>query len=152
MKEELKNLICSCLFLVFGVFIVISTPIFTPPMKLDPLGSQFFPYLIGFFFIVISISLGLLSLFEVVKNKNKDAFNLFNTFNFKDNFRVILFCIILIISVYLIEYVHFFVGSFTLITGAMVLSKEKKAWRYAIVSVFTILSYLVFTKFFNVRL
>ena len=45
MNNKINDVICASIFLIFGIVLMILTPIMTSPMKMDSLGSRFFPYL-----------------------------------------------------------------------------------------------------------
>ena len=71
MNNKINDVICASIFLIFGIVLMILTPIMTSPMKMDSLGSRFFPYAIGVFTIIVSLILGISSLLSIRKNMDQ---------------------------------------------------------------------------------
>ena len=152
MKSKINDRICAIIFLIFGIALYISVPIFTSGAKYDPIGSRFFPYAIAVCFVIVA-GLLLIGTFtskktEEDKGEEKTPYRI----NVRDNVRTVLFCALLLGSVYLIEKVHFLVGIFVMLTSMLLLCKVKKPTRYLIVYGCALLAYFVFTRYFNVRL
>lgn len=152
MKSKINDRICAIIFLVFGIALYISVPIFTSGAKYDPIGSRFFPYAIAVCFVIVA---GLLLIGTFTSKKTEEGKGEEKTpykINVRDNVRTVLFCVLLLGSVYLIEKVHFLGGIFVMLTSMLLLCKVKKPIRYLIVYGCALLAYFVFTRYFNVRL
>jgi|GEM_PF-3729684 len=152
-KNSINDIICSSIFLLLGVAILIITPITTMELGMDDLGSRFFPMTIGCAFIVISLLLGIPSVLAALRDK--DSFAKYREGfrnNLRNNLRVIAFCFLLVLSVFFIHKVHFLLGAFTLTTSMLVLCKERKILRYAVVYACTLLAYCLFVVVLHVRI
>ena len=149
MNNKINDVICASIFLIFGIVLMILTPIMTSPMKMDSLGSRFFPYAIGVFTIIVSLILGISSLLSI--RKNMDQVKGYNP-HLHDNLRAVLYCIALLVSVWLIEAVHFLAGAFVMTTSLLLLCSERKILWYLIVYACTAVAYFAFTMLLNVRI
>lgn len=151
MRSRIQDRICAIVFLVFGAVLFFSVPHFTEAAKYDPIGSRFFPYAIAVCILVVA-GLLLADTFLAGKYREKDALEPPFRVNVRDNLRTLLFCAVLLGSVLLIEKVHFLAGAFVMLTAMLLLCGVKKPLRYAIVYGCAAAAYLVFTRYFNVRI
>lgn len=151
MKSRIMDRICAGVFFLFGLFLMISIPQYTNAAKYDPIGSRFFPYAIAVCILLVS---GILALTTFTADRYRESDRKEEKFqvNIGDNLRTILFCAVLMVSVILIERVHFLVGAGVMLTAMLLLCKVRRVSRYVIIYGCTVLIYFVFTRYFNVRL
>lgn len=151
MKSRVLDRICAGIFFLFGVFLLITIPLFTSSAKYDPIGSRFFPYAIAVCTLFVSGILARMT-FTAERYKTSDKTEGKFKINKADNTRTILFCLILMVAIVLIEKVHFLAGSAVMLTTMLLLCKVRRFSRYLIVYACTIVIYFIFTRYFNVRL
>ncbi len=151
MKSRINDRICAIVFLAFGIALFISVPRFTEAAKYDPIGSRFFPYAIAVCLLGVA-GLLLADTFYAGKYRKKDAQEPPFRVNARDNLRTILFCTVLLASIFLVERVHFLAGAFVMLTAMLFLCRVKKPLRYVIVYGCAVAAYFVFTRYFNVRI
>ena len=150
MNKYKNDLICSSIFVVFGVAVLILAPLMTPSYKNDALGSGFFPKVIGACTVFVAALLGINSIIKI--RRDKDSFREQYSIDLVSNLRVVLFCLVTVLAVYLVGAIHFLVGSLVLVILFLVLCGERKVSRYLIVCGCCIIAYLFFSKFLNVRI
>jgi Ca2+/Na+ antiporter len=148
MNDKKSDLICSTVFILFGVFLLIATPLMTTAYKNDALGSRFFPYAIATCTILIAGLQGTAAILAIRKAPEKEKYQI----AWGDNLRTILFCLSAAIAVILIDKVHFLAGAFVMTTAMLLLCKERHIVRYAIVYVCCLAAYFIFTLLLKVRI
>ena len=149
MNKKINDFICAIMFLIAGIIVLIITPKMTSSFKMDDLGSRFFPYAIGVCTILVSLILGGTSLLTILKSKEKWKGY---TIRWVDNLRAILYCLAVILSVFLFSKVHFLILSFVMTTALLALCKERKLLWYLIVYACTLITYFAFTMILHVRI
>jgi len=139
MKDKMKDIICSLLFLSFGIFIFIHSLEITPKMEKD-LGSGYMPKLIAGSIITLSI-IKLILLFLNKTNKNSQEEN-------NDVFGGLLTIILLALYVYFFNIVGFILSTtLYLFFQILILSNEKNRnlVLFGIISIVT--SLVIYTLF-----
>lgn len=151
MKSRIMDRICAAIFFLFGLFLMISIPQYTNAAKYDPIGSRFFPYAIAVCILAVS---GILALTTFTAERYQESDRKEGKFqiNVRDNLRTILFCVVLMAAIILIERIHFLVGAGVMLTAMLLLCNVKRVSRYVIIYSCTVFIYIVFTRYFNVRL
>lgn len=151
MKSRILDRLCAAIFFVFGLFLLISIPMYTNAAKYDPVGSRFFPYAIAVCVLIVSAILAYTTIkgerYKISDSKEENV-----QINKNDIVRTVLFCLILFVMLILIEKVHFLAGGAVMLTSMLMLCKVKKISRYLLIYACTIVIYYVFTKYFNIRL
>lgn len=151
MKSRVMDRICAGIFFLFGLFLLFSIPQYTNAAKYDPIGSRFFPYAVAVCVLIVSGVLALTT-FTAERYRESDRKEEKFRININDNLRAILFCMVLMMALVLIEKIHFLIGAGVMLTAMLLLCKVKRILRYAIIYICTVLVYLVFTRYFNIRL
>lgn len=151
MKSRILDRICAGIFFAFGVFLMVTIPQFTNAAKYDPIGSRFFPYAIAICILIVS---GVLAVTTFTSDRYRESDSKEEKFqiNRNDNIRTILFCLIIMAAIALIENIHFLAGSAVMLTAMLLLCKVRRISRYVIVYACTVVVYIVFTRYFNIRL
>lgn len=148
MNKAINNLICSIIFIVFGIALLFIVPAMTPAYKNDALGSRFFPNAIAVGMIIISGIQGSLAIISLKRCEDKEEYRI----KFADNLRTVLFCLSAVLTVFLIDKVHFLLGAFIMTTSMLILCREKKISHYIIVYSCCIFAYLLFSQVLHVRI
>lgn len=151
MRSRIMDRICAAIFFLFGLFLMITIPQYTSVVNYDPIGGRFFPYAIGICILTVSGILALTT-FRAERYKESDAKEEKFQMNISDNLRAVLFCVFLFVSLVLIEKVHFLVGVAVILTVMLLLCKAKGILKYVIVYVGAALAYIIFTRYFKIRL
>lgn len=151
MRTRITDRICAAIFFLFGLFLIISIPQYTSAVNYDPIGGRFFPYAIGACILIVS---GILAwtTFRAERYKENDGKEEHFRIDISDNIRAVLFCVFLFVSLVLIEKVHFLAGVAVMLTVMLLLCKTKGILKYVIVYAGAALAYIIFTRYFKIRL
>ena len=142
MSKKIEDRICSAVFFSIGTFILINIPKYIGNKKTDILGPKFLPYVIACGLMALSVLLFTTTFFSAEYKKEGNATN---SNIWKDEIRVLLFIIFVILSIIIMDKFGFILGALCFTTSTMLILKNKKISWYAITYGVVGVLYLFFT-------
>jgi len=148
MKLKTYDRICAVIFFSFGLFLLVSIPIYISARKTDILGSRFVPYVVAILMVSLSVLLFILTFIsKKYKNDSEDK-----PISAANELRVFLFILTVIGSLFVMQFIGFLLATLIMVTFTLLLLKVRKISWFIIVYAFVVGLTFFFTKLVRVDL